>query len=127
MYPPCRSFKQPIVIATTVALLGYVIGSALHGTWSTLLVLPQYLFMLPTFMNCFSIFSFCNMHDISWGTKEGNTASQAVFVQKRPNEAELLARGNAELRKKLREEEERAKLETERRKAVVRNSDDTCA
>jgi len=32
--------------------------------------------MLPTFVNLFSAFSFCNMHDISWGTKEGNLANE---------------------------------------------------
>jgi cellulose synthase/poly-beta-1,6-N-acetylglucosamine synthase-like glycosyltransferase len=39
-----------------------------------MMALPQYLWMLPTYANIFTVFSFCNMHDISWGTKEG-TAS----------------------------------------------------
>jgi cellulose synthase/poly-beta-1,6-N-acetylglucosamine synthase-like glycosyltransferase len=29
----------------------------------------QYLFMLPTFINVIMVFSFCNLHDFSWGTK----------------------------------------------------------
>lgn len=32
--------------------------------------------MLPTFINMFSTYSFCNMHDISWGTKEGNLTNE---------------------------------------------------
>jgi hypothetical protein len=111
---------RELEIATTVALLGYVIGCTLHWDFQPLSVFPQYMFMLPTFMNSFSIFSFCNMHDVSWGTKEGNSANQAVFVQKRPHEAELLAAGNEELRKKILAEEAALKAEEERRKAAVR-------
>jgi hypothetical protein len=29
----------------------------------------QYIFMLPTFINIFTIYSYCNFHDVSWGTK----------------------------------------------------------
>lgn len=36
----------------------------------------QYLLLLPAFLNIFPIYSFCNMHDISWGTKEGNLQSE---------------------------------------------------
>lgn len=28
-----------------------------------------YLFMLPTFTNIMSIYSMCNLHDISWGNR----------------------------------------------------------
>jgi hypothetical protein len=30
----------------------------------------QYLFVIPTFLVMFPIYSFCNVHDVSWGTKE---------------------------------------------------------
>ena len=29
-------------------------------------------FMLPTFMNIFIIYSFCNVHDVTWGTRDSN-------------------------------------------------------
>ena len=35
----------------------------------------QYYLSMPIFINMFSIYSFCNLHDISWGTKEGSTAN----------------------------------------------------
>jgi cellulose synthase/poly-beta-1,6-N-acetylglucosamine synthase-like glycosyltransferase len=38
------------------------------------LTFVQYLFMLATFVNIFTLRSFANMHDISWGTK-GNTST----------------------------------------------------
>lgn len=28
--------------------------------------------MLPTVMNIFIIFSFCNVHDVSWGTRDAH-------------------------------------------------------
>jgi hypothetical protein len=50
----------------------YAASGILHGAFTSLMVaMPQYLCMLPTYVNMFTIFSFCNMHDISWGTKEG--------------------------------------------------------
>ena len=29
-------------------------------------------FMLPTYMNIFIIYSFCNVHDVTWGTRDSN-------------------------------------------------------
>ena len=28
--------------------------------------------MLPTFMNIFLIYSFCNVHDVTWGTRDSS-------------------------------------------------------
>ena len=28
--------------------------------------------MLPTYMNIFIIYSFCNVHDVTWGTRDSN-------------------------------------------------------
>ena len=64
--------------ASLGAFICYFTAALLHGALFTLmLVIVQYLYMLPTYVNMFSIFSFCNMHDISWGTKEG-TSTRAV-------------------------------------------------
>ncbi len=61
-----------VIAASVGAFICYFLSALMHGAlFSLLLTLPQYLYMLPTYVNMFSIFSFCNMHDISWGTKEG--------------------------------------------------------
>ncbi len=49
----------------------------------------------------------------------GNSACQAVFVQKRPNEAALRKRGDERLREQLQKEDEAAAIETERRRVAV--------
>merc|ERR1712232_19437 len=59
-----------IRIATAGSVLCYFLAAALHGEFSAIaLTFFQYMFMLPTYMNIFAIYSFCNIHDISWGTK----------------------------------------------------------
>lgn len=30
---------------------------------------PQYMLMAPSFVNVLNVYAFCNLHDVSWGTK----------------------------------------------------------
>ena len=34
----------------------------------------QYMLFLPSFANILNVYSFCNLHDVSWGTKGDNDA-----------------------------------------------------
>lgn len=55
---------------TIGSLSSYFVGAALHGEFFHILFsIMQYYFMLPTYINIMSIYSYCNVHDISWGTK----------------------------------------------------------
>jgi chitin synthase len=40
--------------------------------------------MLPTYINMLCIYAYCNLHDLSWGTKglEANTAHSHTYRQK---------------------------------------------
>ena len=46
----------------------------------------QYLLLLPSYVNILLIYAFCNLHDVSWGTKGDNGSAkdlgQAKKVQK---------------------------------------------
>ncbi|WFC97396.1 chitin synthase [Malassezia yamatoensis] len=70
------SFAQLVV--SLVSTYGvYVIGSLLaldplHLITSSL----QYFLLTPTYINVLNIFAFCNLHDISWGTKGDTLAPQ---------------------------------------------------
>ena len=33
----------------------------------------SFIFLVPTFLNVFVIYAFCNIHDMSWGTRESNS------------------------------------------------------
>jgi hypothetical protein len=48
----------------------YFVSALLHGELHhILLTFVQYFFMLPTFVSVLPIYSFCNLQDLSWGTK----------------------------------------------------------
>jgi cellulose synthase/poly-beta-1,6-N-acetylglucosamine synthase-like glycosyltransferase len=55
---------------TIGGVLSYFVGALLHGELKAIVfTIIQYYYMLPTFINIFAIYSYCNVHDISWGTK----------------------------------------------------------
>lgn len=84
-----------IVAGVGAAMGSYFFTALLHGeVFGIIMVSFQYLFMLPTFVNLFSAFSFCNMHDISWGTKEGNLSNEqkrAPVAENAMNAMKLIA------------------------------------
>lgn len=63
------TFRDMVVsVVSTYGL--YLISSLIHlDFWHLLTSMIQYLFLLPTYINIFMIYSFCNLHDVSWGTK----------------------------------------------------------
>ncbi|KAJ3284170.1 Chitin synthase, class 2, partial [Blyttiomyces sp. JEL0837] len=66
----------------------YLIASGLHmEPWHCFSSMVQYLLILPTFVNVFMIYSFCNIHDVTWGTKGDNTGptAGAVTIEKGPD------------------------------------------
>ncbi|KAI8909524.1 chitin synthase-domain-containing protein [Gorgonomyces haynaldii] len=65
---------RDLVVATASTYGVYLVSSIIHlDPWHVFNSMIQYLFMLPTYTNLFMIYSFCNLHDVSWGTKGDNT------------------------------------------------------
>ena len=65
----------------------YLISSIMFfDPWHMLHSFVQYLLLLPSYVNILLIYAFCNLHDVSWGTKGDNGSSkdlgQAKTVQK---------------------------------------------
>jgi chitin synthase len=54
----------------------------------------QYLFMIPTYINTFQIYSFCNMHDISWGTKGLESAGHEKVEDKEVSGGDTITSGD---------------------------------
>jgi len=53
----------------------YVLSSCLYlDPWHMITSFLQYLLFLPSFANILNVYSFCNLHDVSWGTKGDNDA-----------------------------------------------------
>jgi cellulose synthase/poly-beta-1,6-N-acetylglucosamine synthase-like glycosyltransferase len=51
---------------------GYFVAGAMHGEFSVFLSYVIYFLLLPTFLTIFTLYSFCNIDDLSWGTKNAD-------------------------------------------------------
>ncbi|KAI9009778.1 chitin synthase-domain-containing protein [Gaertneriomyces semiglobifer] len=73
------AFRDIIVsLGSTYGL--YILSSVMHADpWHVLTSMVQYMFLLPAYVNIFNVYAFCNLHDISWGTK-GDNVSQTVTI-----------------------------------------------
>ncbi|RKP09671.1 glycosyltransferase family 2 protein [Thamnocephalis sphaerospora] len=69
------TFRNLVIsLASTYGL--YLISSLLHlEPWHMITSFVQYLLLLPAFVNILMVYAFCNTHDVSWGTKGDNSAS----------------------------------------------------
>jgi len=63
-------------LAFLITFGGYFIAGAMHGEWSVFTYYLAYFFMLPTFLTIFTIYSFCNIDDLSWGTKNSDQTNE---------------------------------------------------
>jgi chitin synthase len=67
-------FSSPVttssVVVSILTIGVYFIGSAIHGEIHHIfLTFTHYTALIPSFVNIFTIYSFCNLQDLSWGTK----------------------------------------------------------
>lgn len=66
---------RPLTTQATYGL--YFLSSLLYlEPWHMLHSFVQYLFLLPSYVNILLIYAFCNLHDVSWGTKGDNGAAK---------------------------------------------------
>jgi len=62
----------------------YLISSILYfEPWHMITSFVQYLLLLPSYVNILLIYAFCNLHDVSWGTKGDNGASKDLGQAKK--------------------------------------------
>ncbi|KAF8213579.1 chitin synthase [Mycena galopus ATCC 62051] len=71
---PFLAFLQPPVgplVAAMFSTFGiYFFASFLYGDpWHMFSSFLQYLCLAPSFVNVLNVYAFCNLHDVSWGTK----------------------------------------------------------
>ncbi|KAJ3401775.1 Chitin synthase, class 2 [Chytriomyces hyalinus] len=59
-----------LVVSILSTYFLYAFSSILYmDPWHIITCLFQYMFMIPSFPNILMLYAFCNIHDISWGTK----------------------------------------------------------
>ncbi|CAG8456375.1 2031_t:CDS:2 [Gigaspora margarita] len=62
-----------IVISVALTFLLYLFSSFIYlEPWHMFSCLVQYLLLVPSYINILMIYTFCNTHDVSWGTKGDN-------------------------------------------------------
>ncbi|KAJ7179148.1 glycosyltransferase family 2 protein [Mycena filopes] len=88
-------FKPPVgaLIAAMVSTFGiYFIASFLYrDPWHLFTSFFPYLCLAPSFTNVLNVYAFCNLHDVSWGTKGSDKAEALPSVSSKKHEAEAEA------------------------------------
>jgi chitin synthase len=90
---------RDLVVSVVSTYTLYFVGAFLYGEPSFMVTsFAQYVLLSPSYINILNIYSFCNIHDVSWGTKGvpmakdlGSAKSSGV-----KNELVMIAPGVAE-------------------------------
>ncbi|TPX35933.1 chitin synthase [Synchytrium microbalum] len=79
---------RDVVISLTATYGVYVVSSILHmDPWHIVTSMIQYFLLLPSYINLFMVYAFCNLNDVSWGTKGDNGGSQQGLAPSGLNKA----------------------------------------
>jgi chitin synthase len=77
-------FEPPVgaLIAAMISTFGiYFVASFLYrDPWHMFSSFFQYLLLAPSFTNVLNVYAFCNLHDVSWGTKGSDKAEALPSV-----------------------------------------------
>ncbi|KAJ6574660.1 glycosyltransferase family 2 protein [Mycena capillaripes] len=82
------AFFQPPIGPLAAAMFStfgiYFFASCLYGDpWHMFSSFLQYLCLAPSFVNVLNVYAFCNLHDVSWGTKGSDKADELPSVSSR--------------------------------------------
>jgi len=80
-----------VLIASLAAMFGlYLIASLLYADpWHMLTSSVQYTLLAPSMVNVMNVYAFCNLHDVSWGTKGSDKADALPSVGGAPSAAHV--------------------------------------
>ncbi|KAI9330178.1 glycosyltransferase family 2, chitin synthase [Obelidium mucronatum] len=86
-YLPTNPNFYNLVISLLSTYVLYIVSSLIYlDPWHPFTCLLQYLLMTPSFSNILMVYAFCNIHDISWGTKGQDSTPSGPTVQTNKNE-----------------------------------------
>lgn len=76
-----------VALASTFGL--YIVSGFLYlDPWHVFHSFFQYLFMMPSFVNILNVYSFCNWHDVSWGTKGSDKAEALPTITSKKGDSD---------------------------------------
>lgn len=80
---PCPAQPDGSLINVSFLTGVYIISALFYlDPWHLFTSMPQYLLIAPSFSNVIGVYAFCNLHDVSWGTK-GQTIDLPAAVSKK--------------------------------------------
>lgn len=77
-------FYTLIVSLASTYVLWFVVSFLFFDPWHMFTSFIQYLLLTPTYVNILNVYSFCNTHDITWGTKGDDTAEKLPSATLKP-------------------------------------------
>lgn len=91
---------RDLIVSTVSTYILYFAGAFIYGEPSFMLTsFVQYVLLSPTYVNVLNIYAFCNIHDVSWGTKGVPVAKDlgsAKSVGNKKDELVMIAPGVTE-------------------------------
>ncbi|KAI9193556.1 chitin synthase-domain-containing protein [Polychytrium aggregatum] len=89
-----RPVFRDLLVSISATYGAYFISSFIYlDPWHMFTSFLQYMVLLPSFTNILMVYAFCNLHDISWGTK-GDTITPtfvAPVIVKREEDGRVVA------------------------------------
>ncbi|KAG7196283.1 Chitin synthase, class 1 [Scheffersomyces spartinae] len=87
---------RDLVISLLLTYALYLFGALLYGEPLCMFTsFVPYLLLSPTYVNVLNIYAFCNIHDVSWGTKGNNSQAKdlgaAKILGEKDNELVMVA------------------------------------
>ncbi|CAO3626245.1 unnamed protein product [Cunninghamella blakesleeana] len=68
-----QTFRTIFLSLTSTYGIYFVSSLIYFDPWHMFTSFIQYILLLPTYVNILNIYAFCNIHDVSWGTKGDNS------------------------------------------------------
>ncbi|KAJ7507757.1 glycosyltransferase family 2 protein [Mycena galericulata] len=98
-------FKPPVgaLIAAMVSTFGiYFIASFLYrDPWHLFTSFFPYLCLAPSFTNVLNVYAFCNLHDVSWGTKGSDKAEALPSVSSKKHETDAVVEDTTKIQEDI--------------------------
>ncbi|KAJ3030197.1 UNVERIFIED_CONTAM: Chitin synthase, class 2 [Siphonaria sp. JEL0065] len=81
-YASSNASFRDIVISMITVYGVYFLSSLIHmDVLHCITCTTQYMLLLPTYVNVFMVYAFCNIHDVTWGTKGDNVPTPVGVVK----------------------------------------------
>ncbi|KAG0239508.1 Chitin synthase, class 1 [Actinomortierella wolfii] len=76
-------FRNTVVSLASTYGLYFFASFLFFEPWHMFHSFIQYMFMVPSYINILNVYAFCNIHDISWGTKGDTSVATDLGVAKK--------------------------------------------